>query len=263
MPTYEQIDWYETPLYYDIVFDTDTAKEADFIDAMVKKYCETRGRGPKRGLEPACGTGRLITALTQRGYDMAGFDANEAMVRFARERFSAERIMADVAVGRMEQFKIRRPFDFAYNLVSTFKYLLTEKDAKSHLECVAEALKPGGIYVLGFHLSQYEDDKQSRERWVGKRGDIGVVCNITGYPPDKKKRKEKVRSRMTITRGEEEKRHEVEWEFRTYDARQFKTLLKKVPTFEMIDVYDFTYNPNESHEFGGENLDQLVILKRS
>lgn len=262
MPSYETLNWYETPLYYDIVFDTDTAKEADFIDAMVRKFCQTRGRGPKRGLEPACGTGRLIAALTQRGYDIAGFDGNEAMVRFARERFRAERIIADVAVGQMQNFRVRRPFDFAYNLVSTFKYLLTEKDARSHLECVAEAVKPGGIYILGFHLSQYDDDKQSRERWVGKRGDIEVVCNITGYPPDRKKRKEKVRSRMTVTRGETEERFEITWDFRTYDAKQFRSLLKKVPAFEMIDCYDFTYKPDDPVEYGGENLDQLLILKR-
>ena len=31
---FETLDWYETPKYYDIVFDVDTSKEADFLAAM-------------------------------------------------------------------------------------------------------------------------------------------------------------------------------------------------------------------------------------
>ena len=30
MPRYEVFDWYENPLYYDVIFDVDTETEASF-----------------------------------------------------------------------------------------------------------------------------------------------------------------------------------------------------------------------------------------
>ena len=57
---FETIDWYETPKYYDIVFDVDTSKEADFLEVVCARHGGTRG---KRVLEPACGSGRLLVEL--------------------------------------------------------------------------------------------------------------------------------------------------------------------------------------------------------
>ena len=31
-------DWYDTPLYYDIVFDAGTGREADFLEAVWSKH---------------------------------------------------------------------------------------------------------------------------------------------------------------------------------------------------------------------------------
>ena len=98
--------------------------------------------------------------------------------------------------------KFKKKFDLAYCVVSTFKYLLTEDDARSHLRCVAKALKPGGIYVLGFHITDDDQISRMRERWVGQRGKTKVVCNIQSWPPDLQARVEKVRSRLIVTEPE-------------------------------------------------------------
>jgi 2-polyprenyl-3-methyl-5-hydroxy-6-metoxy-1,4-benzoquinol methylase len=60
-----QANWYDYPQYYDIAFRAYTEREADFIEAACRKYCPFSAR---RLLEPACGTGRLITELAARGY---------------------------------------------------------------------------------------------------------------------------------------------------------------------------------------------------
>ena len=65
MARYESFNWYEEPLYYDIIFDTDTDREADFLQAVYKQYITTRG---SRVLEPACGTGRLVAEMARRGF---------------------------------------------------------------------------------------------------------------------------------------------------------------------------------------------------
>src|SRR5690606_26436205 len=130
-------------------------------------------------------------------------------------------------------FHYAQKFDMAHCLVSTFKYLLTEADARAHLQCVAAALKPGGIYVLGLHLSDYNDTRKTRERWTGKRGHIHVTCNIQGWPADPRTRLERTRSRLIVEQpGRPILRHETNWHFRTYDAGQARALLRSAPEFE-------------------------------
>jgi 2-polyprenyl-3-methyl-5-hydroxy-6-metoxy-1,4-benzoquinol methylase len=86
MPT-EQRDWYDTPLYYDIVFDDGTRQEADFLEAAFAKHARpARGR---RLFEPACGSGRLAMEMARRGWNVNGFDGNAYMIAFAKERLAA------------------------------------------------------------------------------------------------------------------------------------------------------------------------------
>ncbi|MEE4301038.1 MAG: class I SAM-dependent methyltransferase, partial [Pseudomonadales bacterium] len=195
MPRFEPFDWYEQPLYYDMIFDESTDAEATFLRAARERY--GAGKGCKV-LEPACGTGRLMAALVRKGWTARGVDCEPGMVEFARQRLKRFGLRARVALGRMEAFETRERFDLAHCLVSSFKHLPTEAQAVGHLRCVAAALKPGGVYVLGLHLTEYEETKRSRERWTASDGKRNVVCNIQSWPPDRRMRTEWVRARMTV-----------------------------------------------------------------
>ena len=70
-------DWYDSPLYYDLIFDEDTVVEADFLESLMWEHGIAESG---RILEPACGSGRLVCELAARGYEVDGFD----MVKRAR-----------------------------------------------------------------------------------------------------------------------------------------------------------------------------------
>lgn len=256
---FRELDWYSAPLYYDIVFDADTPVEGAFLEAMGELHGRSAGR---RVLEPACGSGRLVAEMARRGFAVAGFDLSPEMLAFARERLEEAGLAAELAVKRMEAFAYRKRFDLAHCLVSTFKYLLTERDARGHLESVAAALAPGGVYVLGVHLSEYGATGVNRERWVAERGGTRVVCNIQGWPPDRAKRLERVRSRLVVEEGGETRRMETNWTFRTYDARELRRLLRSVPALEHVATYDFTYDLAAPRELDDEQLDCVLVLRR-
>src|SRR5437762_578281 len=141
--------WYDHPQYYDIAFQVYTEREADFIEAACRKYCPFDAR---RLLEPACGTGRLITELAARGYQVTGFDISQPALRYLRRRLKRRRLHADTFEAEMSDFRVGRSADAAYCMVNTFRHLLTEQAARGHLECIAGSLRPGGIYVLGMNL---------------------------------------------------------------------------------------------------------------
>jgi len=263
MPRYEAIDWYATPLYYDIVFEEDTKKEGDFIEQALARFGKLeRRRARPRLLEPACGSGRLVAEMTRRGFDVTGFDRSDVMLDFARERLAKARLRARLGKGLLEEFSFRGKFDVAHCFVSTFKYLSTEKAARDHLRCMARALRPGGIYLLGFHLSDYSWPFCQHERWVCGRDGVKVVCNIRSWPPERARRRERCRARMVIDDQGVEKRAETNWWFRTYDASEARRLLRAVPQFEHVATYDFCYDWTRPRNLDMTLLDTLLILRR-
>jgi SAM-dependent methyltransferase len=259
MTTFQPIDWYDTPLYYDIVFDDYTRPESEFLAAVLKRHGKTRGR---KVLEPACGSGRLVAAMASRGFSVTGFDKNEIMLRYAKKRLRTRKLKADLFQGRLERFSVKDKFDLAHCFVSTFRYILTEKGARSHLRCVRDTLKPGGLYVLGIHLSNYDTDRCSRERWDRKRKGVHVTCNIHGWPADPKKRVERHRCRMVVSRNGKVHQQENIWDFRAYNAKQLKATLRSVPELEHIASYDMTYDIDNPQKLCDDQLDYVLVLRR-
>ncbi len=256
---YTSIDWYDTPSYYDIVFDADTSREADFLEAAFERFSAARGR---RVLEPACGSGRLAAEMARRGWSVTGFDLNESMLAYAARRLERAGLSAAIFRADMSSFAVRGTFDLAHCLVSTFKYLLDEASARAHLERVAHALSPGGIYVLGFHLSEYANRGRVRERWVERRGGTTVVCNTQVEPADRRSRTEAVRARLIVRTRGRELRSETRWRFRTYDEREVARLLRSVPELEHVATYDFGYRIDAPRDWPDDQLDCVFVLKK-
>ncbi len=263
MPT-ETRDWYDTPLYYDIVFDDGTVQEADFLEAAFAKHA-TSAKG-RRLLEPACGSGRLALELARRGWAVSGFDGNAHMIEFAQQRMAAAGLKARLWEDWMQSFTlpkgVKGGFDLAHCLVSTFKYLHTEADAVECLKRVATALRPGGLFLLGLHLTDYEAVKAEHERWVAKRGRIEVVCNTHTWPADQITRLEKLRTRLKITDTGRTHVQETHWQFRTYNAAQLRALLRRVPELEYLECYDFTYDIHDPRKLDDRYADVLLVLRR-
>jgi SAM-dependent methyltransferase len=273
MAKYESLDWYSTPLWYDLVFEEDTKKEADFLEEAMRRYAKLaprRGRASGRGsarsrgrlLEPASGSGRLVEEMARRGWDVTGFDASPEMLEFTRRRLARAGLRATLKRARLESFRLPGRFDVAHCFVSTFKYLLDERSAREHLRRVAAALRPGGLYLLGFHLSDYRWPLGDHERWVARRGATKVVCNIKSWPPSRRTRLEKVRSRLLVETRGKLRRTETTWWFRTYDAEEVRALLRSVPELEHLATYDFHYDWKRPRTLDDRQLDTLLILRR-
>src|SRR5439155_17513432 len=102
---------YDYPQYYDIAFQAYTRREADFIEAACRKYCSFDAR---RFLEPACGTGRLVTELAARGYQVTGFDLSQPALGYLRQQLARRRLHAETFEAEMSDFRLGRPVDGAY-----------------------------------------------------------------------------------------------------------------------------------------------------
>lgn len=270
MATFTQTDWYRFPLYYDTVYDGDTRKEADFLEAVLRRHgTGPVGRGkPARILEPACGTWRILIELARRGHRVTGFDLSPEMVAYGKQRAGSEpaavRRRIRIVEDRMESFRLRGPFDLSFCLLSTFKYLLTEDAAHAHLQRVARVLARGGLCVLGIHLTPYARRHTDREVWHGAANGLRVRSEVITRPADRTTRLEWLRNRLTVRRRgvRTVEKLETHWPVRTYEAAEFESLLAKTPALRPVACYDFGHDIDAPRALDDSQEDVVVVLKK-
>jgi SAM-dependent methyltransferase len=257
---YRPATWYDLTDCYDLVHDPDTRPQADFLEQVLARHAHTGGR---QILEPACGSGRLVLAMAQRGYRVTGFDRNQSMLQAAQNKTRSLAHQVRLLEADLEDFPGSGPYDLAYCLISSFRHLLSEKAARNHLIRIHRCLKPGGVYVLGLHLSEYGNTSKSRERWCGKRHGLEVVCNLQSWPPDRKTRLEPQRLRIIVSRNGSVERYEDCYPIRAYSARQLKKLLRSVPGLVHVATYHYDHDIENPGKLFGNRLDVVLVLRKA
>jgi SAM-dependent methyltransferase len=195
---------------------------------------------------------------------VVGYDASEKMLAHTRARLTPEqRRRVRLYEARMESFhvpELEGQVDLAFNLVSTFRYLDSEQAALAHLEGTRRLLKPGGLYVLGFHLTDYARDKAERERWVERLGEDTVVCNTHEGVPERRRRRSPMRNRLRVKGPGKDLLIETRWFFRTYDSGQARRLFRRAG-LRVLALYDFDYRVDAPRKRGDPRLDTIFVLR--
>jgi SAM-dependent methyltransferase len=250
---------YDYPRYYDLVFGSDWKAEFDFLRAAFAKFAAGKVR---RVFEPACGTGRLLYRLGAAGFDVSGLDLNPRAVQYCNQRLARHGLGAGVFVGDMSSFKLPRKVDAAFNMINSFRHLLTEEAAQGHLRCVASALRRGGLYVLGLHLTPTEGVPLAEEAWSARRGHLSINTHLQTYDLDLRRRAERCTMRMDVHTPKISFQIVDELVFRTYTQSQLRSLLACAPELEVAAVYDFSYNLDDPIEIRATTQDVVLMLRK-
>ena len=246
---------YADPALYDLVHHAGTDDEVWFLGRLAKKH----GCGAKTALEPACGTGRYLAGLLARGWTVEGYDSSRAMVAFARKRLAGWGKRAKVARGEMTAYRPARRFGLIFNLLSTFRHLMTDREALAHLKLMAEALEPGGIFVLGLDLSLYGKDEPDEEVWVCRQGGKRAKHVVMSIPAETKTRRERIINFVITIEGGRERVMESAYDLRSYDAAQLAALINASP-LRIVKAYGYDGRPAVLD--GPERVLWLVLKNR-
>ncbi len=250
---------YDHPKYYDLVFGADCAAEVKFILACGDKYLS---KPPRRLLEPACGTGRLLFALAKRGFDVAGLDLNEKAVKFCNNRFRRHGFEATAFVADMSDFRVSGKYDLGFNTINSFRHLDSESAAEAHLECMARAIRVGGLYLLGVHLTPTEVPPSETESWAARRGHLSINTFMWTNERDPARRVERFGIQFDIHSPSRSFRIADELVLRSYTADQMERLIKDSPDWENVETYDFGYDISDPITVDGASEDVVYVLKR-
>ena len=122
-----------------------------FIEACFDRFLPNR---PELVLDLACGTGRMTSLLTARGYDMIGVDGSEEMLSVAYERALSDDDEQELAKRPMYLLQDMRRFEL-YGTVGavvccldSLNYLTGEGDLSECFRCVHNYLDPDGVFLF-------------------------------------------------------------------------------------------------------------------
>lgn len=253
-------DCYDNPRYWNLAFADETHPEADFVRAAADRYSPIP---VTQVLDIACGGGRQLLELARRGYQVTGFDLNPASVRFARSLLQRRHLPGHVAVADMSGFQFPQKFDLAHCFVNSFRHLLTDDAVLRHLQCVAAALKPGGLYLLGLHLLPPDALELDCERWTVCHRDTRITTTVRVLQFDRRRRLENVRFSLRVRSPRVDLRLRTDHTLRIYRADQLKRLLSRSGLFQVLDVFDFWYDITEPLRLNDDLGDTVLVLQNS
>jgi SAM-dependent methyltransferase len=155
-------EWFAVP--------SDTEDTVGFLSDLA-------GTGPV--LELGIGTGRVALPLVQRGHEVHGVDASEAMV----EKLRAKTGEIAVTVGDFSELDVEGEFSLVYVVFNTFFALLSQEDQVRCFSNVARRLREGGVFVIeAFIPDMTRWDQDQRVEALRVEND-SVILGVSRHNP--------------------------------------------------------------------------------
>lgn len=241
---------YQDPAIYDVLHEPGTASE---IRTLLRVWSRVGAGSPRTALEPACGTGRYLERLAHAGWSVEGFDADLAMVRFARERLAEQRLRGwRVWQGRFDDFGagVRAgSVGLAFCPINSIRHVASDAEMLRHLKLVRRSLAPGGIYAVGMSLSAYGLEAPTEDVWSGSRRGVRVK-QIVSYTPaaggtNRFDRAERVDSVLEIRQGGRVEIRSSSYSLLSYSREQWETVINRsgMRTIGMVNEFASTFDP--------------------
>ena len=135
------LDIYKYPDLYDAIH-----KNYKFDKKLINVIAKKAG-GPV--LELASGTGRLTQCILNLELNYTGLELSSEFLRVAKKKFDN---LATFYFGTMEQFNLKKKFNFIFLGFNSFLHNLTDESALSCLKCVYNHLLDSGTFLVSIFI---------------------------------------------------------------------------------------------------------------
>ena len=162
-------------LYADMVWDASSNGELAFYERRI------RANGGV-ALEQACGTGRHMFPLIERGLEVHGADVSADALQFARRAAETKKVHLTLYHQRMEECDIPNQYGTIF-VNGTFQIIVDRQQVFSTLTRFLHHLSPGGQLLLELYVPSEAtqgptvNDAEHPTRWepVPRRGERGEI----------------------------------------------------------------------------------------
>jgi SAM-dependent methyltransferase len=171
---------YDNPRYYEIAFSfRDISAEVDLFQTCFERFSHIP---VKSVLELGCGNCPHMEELIKRGYQYSGLDLSRAMLDYGAQKAGRAKADVNLICADMNDFSLNKEVDFVYIMLGSLSVESTTELSR-HFDCVAKALKRGGLYLLDWCI-QFETPwtTEGGGTWEMERGGVRVKTTVSWKP---------------------------------------------------------------------------------
>ena len=111
-------------------------------------------------LELACGTGRVLIPLAEKGFKITGLDISEEMLKVAKKKIAKlnKSVVKNIRLvrGDMTDFDLKKKFPLIFITFRSLQHLLTKREQGRCLECVRRHLSDKGYFILHLFAPKHD-----------------------------------------------------------------------------------------------------------
>lgn len=141
--SYEQM----ANVYDQLMADAPYDKWRTFTNEIIKQF----GKTVESIVDLGCGTGQITTRLAQDGYQMTGVDYSSEMLSVAEQHASNENLPIQWIHQDLRMLDGVNNLDLAVSYCDVMNYITDEDELLAVFKRVADALKPGGLFIFDIH----------------------------------------------------------------------------------------------------------------
>ena len=137
-------EWFDSK-YYHILYQNRDFSEAEFFINNLTSFLNPDKKA--RILDLACGKGRHSMFLNKLGYDVTGVDLSPQSIEFANKKQNDK---LHFFTHDMRELEPHGPYDYVFNLFTSFGYFEDDNEDLKVLNSVEQALNSKGVFILDF-----------------------------------------------------------------------------------------------------------------
>lgn len=248
---------YTEPLYYEIAFSfVDAEKQVDLFEEFIGKYSKTK---VKRFLDVGCGPSLQLREIAKRGYDAVGLDLSPQMLEYLERKAEEEGVRIETVNADMTDFRLEAPVDFAFTMMGTICGIGSREKFLSHVDCVADSLKEGGLYLIeNLRLDWASEAFFGPVSWTMERDGIRVKTTYSIQLKDALAQTLTETMRLDVDDLGRKLVFEESWETRMIFPQELLTLLELNGRFEFLGWFE----RDGMVKLTKANLDNVTLLRR-
>lgn len=156
------------PFYDDAM--GDMTKKISFLCSLINQHAPDA----KSILELACGTGTIITELSQ-DFEVAGLDLSPEMIKVAKQKLPD----ADIRIADMTKFDFGKSFDIVLCVYDSINHLPEWQDWQATFAKAHEHLNENGLFIFDFNTGKRLEMLASFPEQKTELGNDYMLANIT------------------------------------------------------------------------------------
>lgn len=145
-------DWFATDEYL-YVYKHRNEKDALELFNLIAKNINIPDKASI--LDAACGAGRYALLFARNGYNVTGFDLSENLLKIAKQNARCLNINIDLFCTDVRQFCVRKKFDLAVNLFTSFGYFENDDENFLLIRNIFNHLKDKSFFVFDYFNVDY------------------------------------------------------------------------------------------------------------